>query len=233
MAETLTPEEIKRARVSLNMTQTEFGEMLGAKLRTVQSWEDGTRNMKEATVMLLEQKLNTHNTAQSVSEPTEPFNIEVSHIDGLRSSVMHVPLVNQYAYAGYLSGFADNEYVDNLPKIPFILDKEYRGEYLCFEVKGDSMECDSEESIPEGSILLCRNVRKEYWRNKLHIHKWDFVIVHNTDGILVKRIIKHDVEKGIITIHSLNEFYQDRELHLKDIQQIFNIVEIQTKRKRR
>ena len=233
MAETLTPEEIKRARVSLNMTQSQFGEMLGAKLRTVQSWEDGTRNMKEATVMLLEQKLNTHNTAQSVSEPTEPFNIEVSHIDGLRSSVMHVPLVNQYAYAGYLSGFADTEYVDNLPKIPFILDKEYRGEYLCFEVKGDSMECDSEESIPEGSILLCRNVRKEYWRNKLHIHKWDFVIVHNTDGILVKRIIKHDVENGIITIHSLNEFYQDRELHLKDIQQIFNIVEIQTKRKRR
>lgn len=233
MAETLTPEEIKRARVSLNMTQSQFGEMLGAKLRTVQSWEDGSRNMKEATVMLLEQKLNTHNTAQSVSEPTEPFNIEVSHIDGLRSSVMHVPLVNQYAYAGYLSGFADNEYVDNLPKIPFILDKEYRGEYLCFEVKGDSMECDSEESIPEGSILLCRNVRKEYWRNKLHIHKWDFVIVHNTDGILVKRIIRHDVENGIITIHSLNEFYQDRELHLKDIQQIFNIVEIQTKRKRR
>ena len=233
MAETLTPEEIKRARVSLNMTQSQFGEMLGAKLRTVQSWEDGSRNMKEATVMLLEQKLNTHNTAQSVNDAPEAYNIEVSHIDGLRSSVMHVPLVNQYAYAGYLSGFADNEYVDNLPKIPFILDKEYRGEYLCFEVKGDSMECDSEESIPEGSILLCRNVRKEYWRNKLHIHKWDFVIVHNTDGILVKRIIKHDVENGIITIHSLNEFYQDRELHLKDIQQIFNIVEIQTKRKRR
>jgi DNA-binding transcriptional regulator YiaG len=233
MAETLTPEEIKRARVSLNMTQSQFGEMLGAKLRTVQSWEDGSRNMKEATVMLLEQKLNTHNTTQSVNDAAEAYNIEVSHIDGLRSSVMHVPLVNQYAYAGYLSGFADNEYVDNLPKIPFILDKEYRGEYLCFEVKGDSMECDSEESIPEGSILLCRNVRKEYWRNKLHIHKWDFVIVHNTDGILVKRIIKHDVENGIITIHSLNEFYQDRELHLKDIQQIFNIVEIQTKRKRR
>lgn len=233
MAETLTPEEIKRARVSLDMTQTEFGEMLGAKLRTVQSWEDGSRNMKESTVMLLQQKLSTHKSAQSVNETPDTYGIEVTHIDGLRSSVMHVPLVNQYAYAGYLSGFADNEYVDALPKIPFILDKEYKGEYLCFEVKGDSMECESEESIPEGSILLCRNVRKEYWRNKLHIHKWDFVIVHNTDGILVKRIINHDVESGIITIHSLNEFYEDRQLHLKDVQQIFNIVEVQTKRKRR
>lgn len=233
MAETLTSEEIKNIRIGLGMTQSDFGEMLGAKLRTVQSWEDGSRNMKESTVMLLQQKLSTHKTAQSVNESTEPYNIEVTHIDGLRSSVMHVPLVNQYAYAGYLSGFADNEYVDALPKIPFILDKEYKGEYLCFEVKGDSMECESEESIPEGSILLCRNVRKEYWRNKLHIHKWDFVIVHNTDGILVKRIINHDVESGIITIHSLNEFYEDRQLHLKDVQQIFNIVEVQTKRKRR
>lgn len=233
MAETLTSEEIKNIRIGLGMTQSDFGEMLGAKLRTVQSWEDGSRNMKESTVMLLQQKLSTHKYAQSVNETPEPYNIEVTHIDGLRSSVMHVPLVNQYAYAGYLSGFADNEYVDALPKIPFILDKEYRGEYLCFEVKGDSMECDSEESIPEGSILLCRNVRKEYWRNKLHIHKWDFVIVHNTDGILVKRIINHNVESGIITIHSLNEFYEDRQLHLKDIQQIFNIVEVQTKRKRR
>lgn len=233
MAETLTSEDIISTRVSLGMTQTAFGEMLGAKLRTVQSWESGDRNMKEATAMLLRQKLDAHNSAQSVKEPSSVYNIEVSHIDGLRSSIMHVPLVNQYAYAGYLSGFADNEYMENLPKIPFILDKEYRGEYLCFEVKGDSMETETEESIPEGSILLCRNVRQEYWRSKLHINCWDFVIVHKTDGILVKRIIKHDVESGIITIHSLNEFYHDRELHLKDVNQIFNIVEVQLKRKRR
>ncbi|MDI9256362.1 S24 family peptidase [Flavobacterium sedimenticola] len=233
MAESLTSEEIKSIRIRLGMTQTEFGEMLGAKLRTVQSWENGDRNMKEGTVMLLKQKTDAHNAAHSVNDTPDTYNIEVKHLDGLRSSIMHVPMVNQYAYAGYLSGFADNEYVENLPKIPFIVDKEYRGEYLCFEVKGDSMECDTEESIPEGSILLCRNVRKEYWKNKLHIHKWDFVIVHNTDGILVKRIINHNVEAGIITIHSLNEFYPDRELHLKDIQQIFNIVEVQTKRKRR
>ena len=233
MAEILTSEDIISARVSLGMTQTAFGEMLGAKLRTVQSWESGERNMKEATTILLRQKLDAHNSAQSVTEPNAVYNIEVSHIDGLRSSIMQVPLINQYAYAGYLSGFADSEYMENLPKIPFILDKEYRGEYLCFEVKGDSMENETEESIPEGSILLCRNVRNEYWRSKLHINKWDFVIVHKTDGILVKRIIKHDVESGIITIHSLNEFYHDRELHLKDVKQIFNIVEVQLKRKRR
>ncbi|MGV3698287.1 S24 family peptidase [Flavobacterium sp.] len=164
---------------------------------------------------------------------TNTNDIEVSHLDAATSSIMQVPLISNYAYAGYLNGYGDSEYIESLPKIPFILDKEYRGEYLCFEVKGDSMENDSEESIPEGSILLCRNVRQVYWKSKLHINKWDFVIVHRTDGILVKRIIKHDVEQGQITIHSLNEFYNDRVLNLEDVKQIFNIVEIQIKRKRR
>lgn len=36
--------EIKLARKTLNMSQTEFGAMLGAKLRTVQSWESGERS---------------------------------------------------------------------------------------------------------------------------------------------------------------------------------------------
>lgn len=234
MAETLTPEEIMTARITLGLTQTAFGEMLGgAKLRTVQSWESGDRKMKQATAILLKQKMDAHNNTQSVAEPKDTYNLEVSHLNGLTSSIMYVPLVNQYAYAGYLNGFGDEEYIDGLPKIPFILDKEYRGEYLCFEVKGDSMECDTEESIPEGSILLCRNVRKDYWKSKLHINKWDFVIVHKDLGIVAKRIIKHDLDNGILTLHSLNQFYQDYDVHIKDVQKIFNIVEVQQKRKRR
>lgn len=234
MAETLTKEQIKEARIKLNLTQEAFGELLGAKLRTVQSWESGDRNMKEGTILLLQQKLNAHNTAQSDAlEKTNPNNINVKHIDGLSSSIKFVPLVNQYAYAGYLSGYADPEYLESLPTIPFILDKEYRGQYVCFEAKGDSMECDFDESIPDGSILLCRNVKQEFWRSKLHINKWDFVIVHREMGIVAKRIIKHDVENGLLTLHSLNSFYPDYEVQLDDIQQIFNIVEVQQKRKRR
>lgn len=148
-------------------------------------------------------------------------------------SVMHVPLVNQYAYAGYMSGSGDTEYIDTLPKIPFVLDKEYKGEYLCFEVKGDSMDDESHQSYLEGDILLCRNIRKEYWKSKLHINKWDFVIVHKERGIVVKRILKHDVEQGIITLHSFNDYYSDYDVHLNDVDKIFNIVDLQRKRSRR
>lgn len=148
-------------------------------------------------------------------------------------SVMHVPLVNQYAYAGYMSGSGDMEYIETLPKIPFVLDKEYKGEYLCFEVKGDSMDDESHQSYLEGDILLCRNIRKEYWKSKLHINKWDFVIVHKEKGIVVKRILKHNVEEGIITLHSFNDYYCDYDVHLNDVDKIFNIVDLQRKRSRR
>jgi len=175
--------------------------------------------------------INDYNTENYIPQVSET--IEVNYMDALTSSVMMVPLVNQYAYAGYMSGYGDNEFISELPKIPFIVDREYKGEYICFEVKGDSMECESNESINEGDILLCRNVRQDYWRSKLHISKWDFVIVHKTRGIVVKRITNHNVDTGEITLHSLNEMYPDYTVNLSEVEKLFNIVEVKKKRKRR
>lgn len=142
-------------------------------------------------------------------------------------NVMTAPVVSAYAQAGYLSGFDDPEYIENLPHIPFSAEVEHKGEYIWFEVRGDSMNDNTSEAILEKDMLLCRNIRKDYWRNKLHLHKWkNFVIVHKTDGVLVKQITNHNVETGKITIHSLNDYYEDRELDLRDVAQIFNVVEI-------
>ena len=171
-----------------------------------------------------------------LSEPQSEYkiepNIEAIAVDFKEMTTMYVPLVNQYAYGGYMNGFGDLEYIDSLPKIPFSADQEHRGEYLCFEVKGDSMDDGTVDAILERDILLCRNIRKDYWKSKLHINKWDFVIVHREKGIVVKRIIKHDVELGLLTLHSLNEEYEDFEVHLKDVAQILNIVDIKRNRKR-
>ena len=53
----MTSTQIKAARAALGLTQTKFGELLHAKLRTVQAWEAGTRNMQPITRELLETKL--------------------------------------------------------------------------------------------------------------------------------------------------------------------------------
>lgn len=150
--------------------------------------------------------------------------------------VKYIPLVSQYAKAGYLSGFADQTYMETLPTIPVILtqEQEPKGEYVCFEVSGDSMISDEspEESLFDGDLLVCRNVHHDYWTSKLHINKWDFVIVDQEEGVIVKRIIDHNPDNGDITIHSLNPMYQDKKMNLSHVDKLSNVVKIIRERRR-
>lgn len=143
-----------------------------------------------------------------------------------------IPLVSQYAQAGYLGGYCDPEYIDALPTIDFTPDREMTGNYLAFEVKGDSMDDGTKESYIEGEIVICREVEKNYWRDsRLFFNKRDFVIVHK-EGVLIKRIVAHDIDRHLITIHSLNPLYQDRIIDLSEVMQIFSIVESRVQRRR-
>lgn len=162
------------------------------------------------------------------ANPTPKYNEAVP----IQQDVVYIPLVNQFAYAGYLDGYSDCTYLEQLPKIPFIVDHEGHGNYIAFEVKGDSMNNGTEESYLEGDRLYCREIQPHLWAtSKLHLRKWDFVIVHE-DGIVVKRIIDHDVENHTITIHSLNDMYPDRTIDLCDVKQIFNVIESVRPRRR-
>ncbi|RQO66809.1 hypothetical protein DBR40_21910 [Pedobacter sp. KBW01] len=148
---------------------------------------------------------------------------------------MKVKIIPAKAYAGYLRGFADPEYYDDFDYEVIAVDQKHRGTYLGFEVRGDSMVCLSspelaEQSIFPGRIAIGRDLPKHQWMYKLHTHNYDnWVIVHKTEGILIKQIIDHNVDDGIIKIHSLNPDYEDEELYLDEVEQIFSVVRIITK----
>lgn len=194
---------------------------------------------RKPTIEKIEKSFPHWNMDWILYEKGEPIldspksNIEILESIPLNQNyIINVPLVNQYAQAGYLCGYEDASYIATLPTIPFIIDHEAKGNYVAFEVRGDSMNDGTEESYLEGDRLLCREIYPQYWvDSKLHIKKWDFVIVHE-DGILVKRIIEHNVENRTITIHSLNEMYPDRVVDLAEVKQIFNVIELQRPRRR-
>jgi phage repressor protein C with HTH and peptisase S24 domain len=145
---------------------------------------------------------------------------------------MRIPVVPHKAFAGYLRGFKDPDYYEDLEYISIDVFKQHRGHYLAFEVKGDSMTTLEpglfRRSIFDGVKVVGRELQRHHWQYKLHTNNYDaWIIVHKTEGILIKQIINHDVEKGIITIHSLNpdkKQYADENLRLDDIEQIFNVV---------
>ena len=164
-------------------------------------------------------------------QPENNLKEEVREID---PEYMEVELVSKYAYAGYLTGYGDAEYLEMLPKVKVIVDRMVHGNYKCFEVKGDSMVDGSFESWLDGDIVLGREVKRELWLPKLHINKCDFIIVH-IDGILLKRIIAQNNE-GIITIHSLNpdkSMYPNEDIYLNDVMQIFSTVQLVKRETRR
>lgn len=140
---------------------------------------------------------------------------------------MNVPIVHIHAHAGYTHGYGDSEYIDSLPTIPVIVDKNYRGKYRVFEIEGDSMDDGSRNSICDGDKVLAREVMQSHWKSKLHFKDWFFIIVMKDDGILAKQIIAHDTENHIITCHSLNyNLFPDFDVNLADVAELYNIIKI-------
>ncbi|PZX18065.1 hypothetical protein LX69_01101 [Breznakibacter xylanolyticus] len=138
--------------------------------------------------------------------------------------VTKAPLIGQYAYAGYLSGFADHEYLEAQPI--YVASKRYSGgNYVAFEIRGDSMDDNTRRAICHGDVVLAKELKKDYWRSKLHIPKV-FVIVHREEGITCKEITEHDVETGDIVCHSWNSTHRDFTLNLRDVAQLFYLKEI-------
>lgn len=227
---------IAQLRKSLKLRQKDFGEKIGIKQAYLSEIESGKKPLTEELYdNIIEEfgidKVSAYfinagmgkNIANTVISEAVPLN---------QNYIINVPLVNQYAQAGYSCGYQDAAYIATLPTIPFIIDHEAKGNYVAFEVRGDSMNDGTEESYLEGDRLLCREIAPHLWvDSKLHIRKWDFIIVHE-EGILVKRIIDHDVENHTITIHSLNNMYPDRVIDLAEVKQIFNVIELQRPRRR-
>lgn len=135
----------------------------------------------------------------------------------------HTPvrLVTSEARAGYSDSYYSDEYLKDMPTVLIETDKEHKGRYLAFEVNGDSMEPE----YNTGDIVICREIPRDYWKSKLHIGDWDFVIAHGTKGIRLKEITEHNVETGDITCHSLNDVHSDFVWNLGEVAYLYNVVE--------
>ncbi|MCW3465027.1 XRE family transcriptional regulator [Chitinophaga nivalis] len=242
-------QRLKTFRTALRKTQQEFGTATGLKQGSYADVERGkvkvSGDIKNALIKEFSLNITWLESGKgSMFLPPAGGNTrDIGHLAyplesaetpfielGEGQYLMLIPLIHEAAYAGYPGGYADAEYIGELPRHSIIVNKYHKGQYRAFEIVGDSMDDNTKQSIPDGSIVTGREIQQSYWTSKFHTHRFkDYIIVHKTDGITTKRITHHDVEKGIITCHSLNpdkNMYPDFEIHLKDVQQLFNIVNV-------
>ena len=141
---------------------------------------------------------------------------------------MKVPLINETAKAGLLTGFADAEYIDDQEYIVTTVYRYHKGRYKAFRVIGDSMDVDRRITFVHGDVIVAREIKKDFWKSRFHTHKYPFyVFVTKRDGIIFKELIDHDLENSEVTVHSLNEdknSYPDFKINLEDVAYIFNVV---------
>lgn len=222
-----------------NDNQAEFARRMGEKPQTISGWLKRNNSPRVLNKILdkfpdISRSWLLLGEGEMIKCVQEEKTKEIQAVPLNTNEEISVPLVSQFAYAGYLNGYQNNTYMDNLPVIRYSPDSDTTSEnFIAFEVRGDSMDDNSKDSLSDGDIVICREIPSYIWKDsKLPINKWDFVIVHE-DGIIVKRIIEHDVEKHSITIHSLNDFYPDKTIDLVGVKQIFCIVQSRSNRRRK
>ncbi|WP_143469416.1 S24 family peptidase [Leeuwenhoekiella nanhaiensis] len=143
--------------------------------------------------------------------------------------LLTVPLVPVRAQATYVSEYTDAEYINDLGKVSFVVDRIGQGNYRAFEVINDSMNDGSINSIPHGTIVLGRELQKHHWTSPLRVKQYPHWIIVHRDTVMCKEIVEHDVERGTITCHSLNDSpeYQDFTINLNDVKELYNIIKRQ------
>ena len=121
-----------------------------------------------------------------------------------------IPFVPIKAAAGYLAGYGDPEFIDELNT--FTLPMLAGGDYRAFEIVGDSMM-----PTPSGSVIVGEKVQslEEVKNNQTYI------VVSKTDGIVYKRILKNNKQKNKMTMVSDNPSYQPYTLSADDIVEVW------------
>jgi transcriptional regulator with XRE-family HTH domain len=123
----------------------------------------------------------------------------------------NIELVPEKAKAGYQQGFADPEFIRELPvfKLPFLsAEKKYR----TFQIRGDSMH-----PIPEGSWIT-----GEFVADWLSLKNGTACIVLTLNEGIVFKVIENKLrEEKKLTVHSLNPLYHAYDIPGDQIKEIW------------
>jgi transcriptional regulator with XRE-family HTH domain len=220
---------LKYIRKQREWTQEEMANQLQIKRSLVGAYEEERAEprleVQEAICALFNISLEEF-LFQDLSEKTSSDSESgsgMSYLDRRRSMKMDkssssapiVPFVPVKAAAGYLAGYADPEFLDELNT--FTLPMLAPGDYRAFEIIGDSML-----PTPSGSVIVGEKV--DSFKDVKNSNT--YIVVSNADGVVYKRIITNDDNKEKLTLLSDNPLYEPYQVNSQDIVEIWKAVYI-------
>ena len=122
-----------------------------------------------------------------------------------------IPLVSVKAQAGYLEGYEDCNYIEELPT--YSLPEMRNGTFRMFQVNGFSMY----PTLQDGSYVIGEFVENWEWLSDNRV----CVVVTERDGVIVKRVTNRAREKGFLYCKSDNRDYKHIKVMLEDVKEIW------------
>jgi transcriptional regulator with XRE-family HTH domain len=212
-------ENIRFLRKQLGLTQDQFAQQLDIKRSLVGAYEEGRA---EPRLELLQKMafLGGYSVDMLIGKDLsqmKPYekkallgkDVVVVTVD--EQSRNNIELVPVKAAAGYLNGYADPEYIKELPRFKLPILKQ--GTYRAFEISGDSML-----PIMPGTIVVGE------WIDDINTIKngKPYILVTGREGIVFKRVFNYLQESGKLFLVSDNRQYTPYQIDGADVIEIWS-----------
>lgn len=214
-------ENIRILRKRLSLTQDQFAQRLGIKRSLVGAYEEGRA---EPRLELLQKMAELFSISvdlligKDYSSSSSELMIETNYARGKEVLVVtvdaadkqNIEFVPHKAAAGYLNGYADTEYVKELPH--FNLPNLKQGTYRAFEISGDSML-----PLMPGTIVI-----GEYVEDLRSVKSGKtYVLITQREGIVYKRVFNYLDENGNLFLVSDNRHYAPYQLSASEVIEVW------------
>ena len=209
-------QNIRFIRKQLGLTQDQFGQQLGIKRSLVEAYEEGRAEPRLELIQqmaslvglsvdaMIGSDLGTDATPLKKIDYKRGKEVLVVSVDG--NDKENIELVPHKAAAGYLNGYADTEFVKELPRFSLPILKH--GTYRAFEISGDSML-----PIMPGTIII-----GEYVEDLKNLKSGKtYILVTDREGIVYKRVFNYLDENGKLFLVSDNRQYAPFQINGEEV----------------
>jgi len=209
MSQSLAGQNLKYLRKLRGFTQEEFAGKLNIKRSLLGAYEE---ERAEPRLEVLEAVSDWFKVSLDDLLRRDLTEVKGNYLNKRRMQKMNaennlISFVPVKAAAGYLAGYADEEFIDELNT--FTLPMLGGGQYRAFEIIGDSML-----PTPSGSVIVGQKVINDLEEIR---NNQAYIVVSRNEGIVYKRIVKNNRAKNKLTMVSDNPTYQPYNINAEDI----------------
>lgn len=221
----LISDNLKFLRKKTNLTQEQMAQQVGIKRSLLGAYEEGRADPRISNLLKFADIFNLsvdqlvgknltkgYDSISGEGDTKQAQNkLRVLSITVDKNDRENIELVPQKAAAGYLNGYADTEYIEDLPKFQLPVLPE-NASYRAFEISGDSML-----PLRSGTIVIGQFVESipELKNGKTYI------MVTRDEGIVYKRVSKYADNPELFCFASDNRQYSAYDVKGEDIVEIW------------